>query len=947
MLRWSEPSTSPAGVVAYVFERKRNGLADYYLIQEEMGQGYWDGRGAKMLALDGQITEQTFSRLCHNRHPYRGDESLTDRNKPGRRIGWDISFSVPKSVSLLWAATRDKRIVDAMQRAVDDTMRDMERFAGVRVRKGGADENRTTGNTIWATMVHYTTRPTHDGAIPDPQLHCHAYLFNASYDPAEGQWKALQNEAMRKRARYFEACFHARTSQYIRELDIPIEQRGKAGWEIATVSDALIKRFSSRTQQIDALAKKLGLTSPAAIAKLGEKTRSKKNRDIPLARLHSAWTDRITAHEMAAMTNLNGVKCISSIDVEVCLDHAIDHCFERESVVEDWQIKETAIRFGMGAVSPEQVDIAFGARDWLSRIDDDGHTWVTTKEILAKEKWLITFAREGRGTRLPLGDPDRVIKAREVDGATIHLNPEQQNAIRHIWSSFDQVIAIRGVAGVGKTTLLEEARRGIGKDIIALAPSAEASRGVLREAGFENANTIAAFLSSKKLQLAAQNNVILIDEASQVGIGTMIQIAKQTERLNARLILVGDSRQHHSVEAGDALRVLEKYAGIEPAEVTHILRQKGAYRQAVEYLSRGEVDKGVDTLIDINALITLENSDQRYAQLARDYVATINEGKSALVVSPTIAEGQITTHAIRDQLKAVNIIDASHAKDITYQRDLQWTDAQKAHPALYEPGMTASFNTPAKGFQSGARVQVIDQNGTDVYVLDAKGRQKTLPLDKAERFTVHQPERLELCRHDLVRCTKNTRSLERPTPWGMKSQKINNGTVYRVKGFAKKTGNPILEPIKGRGKAFEIDRDSGCFSHGYTTTSYASQGRTVDEVFIAQSSASGKAASLEQFYVAVSRGKQRVRVYTDSITRLRDSIRHSSNREAGVELAERSGQRVSFAKRRNLYTRLLHQWRQTRNQAIEAAWRARRQIRQPRLDPKLARTLRYSYEYQR
>ena len=120
----------------------------------------------------------------------------------------------------------------------------------------------------------------------------------------------------------------------------------------------------------------------------------------------------------------------------------------------------------------------------------------------------------------------------------------------------------------------------------------------------------------------------------------------------------------------------------------------------------------------------------------------------------------------------------------------------------------------------------------------------------------------------------------------------------------------------------------------------------MDEVFIVQSSASGKAASLEQFYVAVSRGKQRVRVYTDSITRLRASIHRTSNREAGVELAERAGHRVSFSKHRNLYARLLHQWRQTRNQAIEAAWRTRRQIRQPRLNPKLARTLRYSYEHQ-
>ncbi|MEM9108481.1 MAG: MobF family relaxase [Planctomycetota bacterium] len=947
MLRWADASTNPSDVVDYVFGRKRKGLADYYLVHEEQGIGYWGGRGAERLGLEGPITEETFSRLCENRHPFDPDQSLTERNKVGRRIGWDISFSMPKSVSLIWAATKDERIVAAMQRAVDETMRDMELYAAVRVRKGGSDKDRVSGNGVWAVLTHYTSRPTDDKAIADPQLHCHAYLMNASYDETEDQWKALQNGPMRKRARYFEAGFHARASQYIGELGFPIERRGKAGWEIATVSRPLIERFSARTQQIEALAKRLGLKSPEAIAKLGEKTRGRKNRDITLAQLHSHWTDRMSAHEVQAMTNFEGVQGSPALTTRQALEHAMAHCFERESVVEDWQIQEQAMRFAMGSVTPEQVATAFDEMEWLSYTDEEGHKWVTTQEVLDKEKWLITFAREGRGTQLPLGDPDRVIQPREVGDQTITLNAEQQNAIRHIWSSFDQIISIRGVAGVGKTTLLQEAKRGMDKQIIALAPSAEASRGVLREAGFESADTIASFLASPKLQQAAKDNVVLVDEASQVGIGTMIELCKQVQKLNARLILVGDSRQHHSVEAGDALRVLEKYAGIEPAEVTQILRQQGDYKQAVEHFSRGEVDLGFDKLIDMNALIKLENGDQRYQQLARDYVDTVNKGKSALVVSPTIAEGEQTTLAIREQLKKVNIIDPEHAQTVDYQRDLQWSNTQKTHPALYEAGMTAYFHTPSKGFQSGSRVRVIAQNGTDVYVLDDKGRQKTLPLHHAARFSVHQPEELEFCRNDLVRCTKNTRSLERATAWGMKSQKINNGTVYRVKGFAKKTGNPILEPIKGRGKAFEIDRNSGCFTHGYTSTSYSSQGRTVDEVFIAQASGSGKAASLEQFYVSLSRGKERVRIYTDNIARLRETIRHSSNRQAAIELMERSGKKVSFTQRRSLYARLLHQWRQARNKAIEAAWEARRKIRSLKIDPQLARTLSYQYDHQR
>src|ERR1700721_2310608 len=197
--------------------------------------------------------------------------------------------------------------------------------------------------------------------------------------------------------------------------------------------------------------------------------------------------------------------------------------------------------------------------------------------MLALETKIIDFARRGRGSCRPLGDPDRPC-SREW------FNDGQKAAVRHVLGSRDRVMIIRGVAGTGKTTLeqeIGEALAEVGKPVVALAQSTKASRDVLRnEAGFAEADTVARFLKDEKMQQAAAGGVILVDEASQLGTRDMLQVFEAAERLNARVLLVGDRRQHRSVTAGEPLKLLEQSAGLKVAEVTEILRQQGDYKRA-------------------------------------------------------------------------------------------------------------------------------------------------------------------------------------------------------------------------------------------------------------------------------------------------------------------------------------------------------------------------------
>ena len=156
--------------------------SDYYLNDQEL-QGRFNGRLANRLGLNEPASKDTFFALCENRNPVTGDP-LTPRTKEDRTIGYDINFHCPKSVSILHALAKDDHIMEAFKASVSDTMRDIEADSKTRVRKSGNQEDRDTGELIWADFTHQTARPVDDHS-PDPHLHSHCFVFNATWDEQE------------------------------------------------------------------------------------------------------------------------------------------------------------------------------------------------------------------------------------------------------------------------------------------------------------------------------------------------------------------------------------------------------------------------------------------------------------------------------------------------------------------------------------------------------------------------------------------------------------------------------------------------------------------------------------------------------------------------------------------------------------------------------------------
>jgi conjugative relaxase-like TrwC/TraI family protein len=202
---------------------------------------------------------------------------------------------------LLYAVSRDERILDAFRDAMGGTMQDMEAEMATRVRIGRKNENRRTGNLVWGEHIHFTARPLDD--LPDPHLHGHCFVFNTTHDDQERRWKAGQFRELKRDAPYFEAVFHSRLAHRLGDLGLPII-RTRQGWELAGIGNELIEKFSRRTAQIEEKAREMGIDDAAAKAELGAKTRQHKQKDLSFPELQAAWRDRMSAAELAALSSL-------------------------------------------------------------------------------------------------------------------------------------------------------------------------------------------------------------------------------------------------------------------------------------------------------------------------------------------------------------------------------------------------------------------------------------------------------------------------------------------------------------------------------------------------------------------------------------------------------------------------------------------------------------------
>lgn len=869
---------------------------DYYSAGRKV-TGEWVGQGAEKLGLKGAVKETDFLALCEGRNPATGQRMTarlnSEREQDGRmvanrRVFYDFTLSPPKSVSVV-GLLQDDRILALHDRAVRDTLRELEKFAETRVRKAGADVDRRTGNVVAATFQHDTSREL------DPHLHTHCVVFNASFDAAENRWKALQVQSMYRAQKFAENFYYHEVSKGLRALGYEIEN-GARDFEIKGVSRDLIARFSKRHEQIDAETKKRiareGLRGDvrAVRRQVAEEKRKRKMKESTADRLRPQWRDQLSRDDAKSLARLTGAPPVSAAksDVAAAVAWADEHLFERRSVVNDFELMATALARGRGEnFDLKELREAVNNRAYIR---EAGTEKITSQEVLGWELEVVVAAHDGRNRYGALNADYCPSEA---------LSAEQKRAAEKVLRSRDFITVFRGGAGTGKSFTLKEIERGLtaaNRPMVVLAPQRQQADD-LRSAGLP-ADTLARFMMDARLSRGA---VVVVDEAGQIGGKQLAQLLRVVRQNEGRVILSGDTRQHGAVAASDALRAIEKHSGLKPAVIQQIRRQDpklGAtaserrfireYRAAVKAAANGRVVESFDRLDRIGGIREVAANERREA-VAAEYRAALGRKEKPLVVAQTREEARSVNEAIRENLCATGALGAGRMLRSFQPVDLG--EAEKRDPRFYQAGQHTCFLRSYGRFRKGdvCEIRRADKQGL---VITKDGRETAVSYRYADRFTVAKADEMKIAKGDRLQLKFNGKSAE--------GARLNNGELVTVRRV-KKNGALVVRGDDGVRKT--LSSSQRIFQRGYAVTSYGSQGKTVDSVIFADAT-NRAATNAEQWYVTISRGRKHVVVFTSDKEALRANVESAGSRELSVDLKPeaplaRSGQ-VSEWTRRSL-----------------------------------------------
>ena len=560
----------------------------------------------------GQVAPGDLRLVLDARDPGSGARLTATKMCAKRRVaGFDLTFSAPKSVSLLYAFGDDQQR-NAVRRAHDQAVTSVlehleDQAAQVRRGKDGLTRIDAEG-FVAAAFVHRTSR---NG---DPQLHSHVLVANVTRG-FDGRWSAPDAHLLYTHARSAGSLYKAALrAELASTLGVHFTEVHKGSAEIAGISAELRGAFSSRRAEILEYQAERGETSSMSAERAALATRAKKDLHALGGEgrsLQEHWLER--AGELGVDPSLS--PSVTGPPRNIQLDPAQERelvrtllspagltaqasTFERRSVV---QAVAEALPDGAAVAEIDGLTeriLADPEVVKLASVGLDGKLRRTTTELLDTEAALVACAVGRRQRRVA------VVKRQHLQQALRRrpeLSDEQRQMVRRFTTAGHGVDGVVGRAGTGKTTALaavHEAFSASGYQVTGLALSAKAAQGLERGANMPSL-TLARFqhqFEQGQRQLSSKD-VLVLDEAGMVGTRDLNRLLHQAETAGAKVIVVGDHRQLPEIAAGGAFRALSEQLAM--PELTTNRRQVEIWeREALEQLRHGDVQKAVASYVE-------------------------------------------------------------------------------------------------------------------------------------------------------------------------------------------------------------------------------------------------------------------------------------------------------------------------------------------------------------
>ncbi|MEL6606217.1 MAG: AAA family ATPase, partial [Cyanobacteria bacterium J06614_10] len=385
-------------------------------------------------------------------------------------------------------------------------------------------------------------------------------------------------------------------------------------------------------------------------------------------------------------------------------------------------------------------------------------------------------------------------------------------------------------------------------EVTGYAPSAQAANVLSEEANIEG-NTVARLLHSDSDNSQQKQAIWIVDEAGLLSAKDAHKLLQKAQTQNARVILVGDIRQLSAVEAGNPFKSLQN-AGIQTAYLEESRRQKtDALRAAVVCLNAGEQREGLDRLDKAGMVNEIVDVQERHRCIVHDYMRlSPDTRKKTLILSGTNAERLKLTADIRSALQAEGSLGADVYR-MQSLRSLDRTDAQLKYACSYAAGdvVVPVRDYRRYGLEKKAQYTVLsrDIESNQVTVRAPDGSAITFDPSRCADKTTYATQEIAISQGDQLRWTRNDAA-----------KGIRNGQLVTVE-TVDATGIATLKDASGETSTVDLSGQQ-YLDYALVSTTYSSQGKTADQVLVS----TDRTISKEGLYVAVSRAKQKLSVYT-------------------------------------------------------------------------------------
>ena len=722
----------------------------------------WAGKGAEALDLRGEVEPDAFRGILEGIVPDGSGRRLGRREKDGtfsHRPGRDLTFSAPKSASLMAMLGGDAAVVAAHDAAVKRTLAWLEATT-VQTRmkdpETGLLSHAGGQKMVAATFRHEVSRNL------DPQLHTHAVIANMVQGedvgtPRSGKWRTMSNESLYRRQKLIGMVYRSELARELAALGYGIEKTHADGrFEIAGVARPIVEAFSSRRAEIEAAMAARGLGDPGSNPHLAERaalmTRAHK-RDVDRDALRESWREQaaslgFSVDEMVEAAQRNRSIGIDAQDLRAeasrdrdavgsrspdrvpagdrlpardaaaqAVSWAMAHLSEREAAFARSDLLAAALAWKPGGVSIESADEAIEAARRKGRLHAApafcGGEGMTTDTAIADERETIGLMRTGQ-------DRGQVLMRSRKVRQRLHNGPltdGQKQAVTTILSSKDRVVGIQGYAGTGKTAMLNRARalaEKSGYRMIGLAPSASAVQTLGKESGIAS-ETLQGFLArnagvaegrltrkaARKMRGDFSKTVLVVDEGSLASTVQARDLLRVSNTLRIpRVVLVGDEKQLDAVDAGKPFAQLQR-AGMQTAVMDEIMRQREpALKEAVEASVAGDIRRAFEKLGSNVAEVKADNIAGAVA--ARWLRLSPEERENTGVMAPSHELRVAINGHIRERLAREGTI---HGPAFPGEQLVSrgYTRAEKALAANYAPGDMVVFHRPYRRLGIGKR----------------------------------------------------------------------------------------------------------------------------------------------------------------------------------------------------------------------------------------------------